>query len=352
MSAIWQRVHGASTGGTPTGLHGSRLAYTKATPSGIQLSTTDRDDAHRLHRPRLRGRRDELRRGAGGPGRGDAHDPEAAEPDRQEGHDRPDRPGRDEDRRLRRLPGRAVRREHDGAGEREAGSGREEHRATTRPSTRSSSRSASERSSSGSRSPRCVVALVALLAVAMLGRQAAADPAWRSRRSSAARRRTSSTSRSRCRGGSTTSTRAVDEVAGGLTRVDRRVDSAVTNTSVVRYDAYEDSGGQQSASFAFLDATRTGTVVTAIQGRDYARVYVKELDRGSPVRRPLARGGRGGRARDGPLDGTSALRRSAAESLDAHPAACGSVGFSGAFRAVRPGRRPCYARATCIRSSS
>lgn len=75
---------------------------------------------------------------------------------------------------------------------------------------------------------------------------------------------------------------AVEEVASGLSRVDRRVDSSVTNTAVVRYDAYEDSGGQQSASFAFLDTTRTGTVVTAIQGRDYARVYVKELDRGTP----------------------------------------------------------------------
>ena len=74
--------------------------------------------------------------------------------------------------------------------------------------------------------------------------------------------------------------RAVDEVAGGLSRVDRRVDGSVTNTSVVRYDAYEDTGGHQSASFAFLDSTRTGTVVTAIQGRDYARVYVKELERG------------------------------------------------------------------------
>jgi hypothetical protein len=28
MSSIWQRVHGASTGGTPSGLHGSALAYT------------------------------------------------------------------------------------------------------------------------------------------------------------------------------------------------------------------------------------------------------------------------------------------------------------------------------------
>jgi hypothetical protein len=75
--------------------------------------------------------------------------------------------------------------------------------------------------------------------------------------------------------------RAVDEVAAGLSRVDRRVDGAVTNTSVVRYDAYEEASGAQSASFAFLDATRTGTVVSAIQGRDYARIYVKELERGS-----------------------------------------------------------------------
>ncbi len=58
--------------------------------------------------------------------------------------------------------------------------------------------------------------------------------------------------------------RALDELAAGLSRVDRRVDGSVTNTAVVRYDAYEG----------------TGTVVTAIQGRDYARIYVKDLDRG------------------------------------------------------------------------
>jgi len=31
---------------------------------------------------------------------------------------------------------------------------------------------------------------------------------------------------------------------------------------------------------ALLDANRSGVVLTAIQGRDYARVYVKELDQG------------------------------------------------------------------------
>jgi hypothetical protein len=76
--------------------------------------------------------------------------------------------------------------------------------------------------------------------------------------------------------------KAVDEVAAGLARVDRRVDGALGNTAIVRYDAYEDTGGHQSASLALLDGSRSGVVVTAIQGRDYARIYMKELERGRP----------------------------------------------------------------------
>jgi hypothetical protein len=74
--------------------------------------------------------------------------------------------------------------------------------------------------------------------------------------------------------------RSADEVAAGLSRVDRRVDGTLTNSAIVRYDAYEDTGGHQSASLALLDAQRTGVIVTAIQGRDYARIYMKEVDRG------------------------------------------------------------------------
>jgi hypothetical protein len=74
--------------------------------------------------------------------------------------------------------------------------------------------------------------------------------------------------------------RAVDEVAAGLTRVDQRIDGCVGQTSIVRYDAYKDTGGHQSASLALLDSARSGIVLSAIQGRDYARIYMKELDRG------------------------------------------------------------------------
>jgi hypothetical protein len=74
--------------------------------------------------------------------------------------------------------------------------------------------------------------------------------------------------------------RALDEVTAALGRLERRVDSTVSRLAVVRYDAYEQTGGHQSASVALLDASRSGVVLSAIQGRDYARIYVKELDGG------------------------------------------------------------------------
>src|SRR5213595_945432 len=59
--------------------------------------------------------------------------------------------------------------------------------------------------------------------------------------------------------------RAVDEVAAGLSRVDRRVDESFARSSIVRYDAYEGTGRHQSASLALLDGGRSGVVVSAIQ---------------------------------------------------------------------------------------
>ncbi|MFN8188140.1 MAG: DUF4446 family protein [Gaiellales bacterium] len=74
--------------------------------------------------------------------------------------------------------------------------------------------------------------------------------------------------------------RAVDEVAAGLVRVDKRIDGTVAHSAIVRFDAFEDLGGQQSAAIALLDSARSGVVLSAIQGRDHARIYVKELERG------------------------------------------------------------------------
>ena len=93
--------------------------------------------------------------------------------------------------------------------------------------------------------------------------------------------------------------RAVDEVALALTRVDKRIDGCLSNTSIVRYDAYEDAGGHQSASLAFLDALAQ----RARRQRDPGprlRADLREGDRPRAlVRDALARGAGRRRPRDG-----------------------------------------------------
>jgi hypothetical protein len=54
---------------------------------------------------------------------------------------------------------------------------------------------------------------------------------------------------------------------------------------MVRYDAYRDMGGQQSWSIALLDGTQSGAVVTSLHARDHARVYLKQMDAGTPSQR-------------------------------------------------------------------
>ncbi len=49
---------------------------------------------------------------------------------------------------------------------------------------------------------------------------------------------------------------------------------------IVRYDAYQDMGGQQSWSMAILTAERTGAIITSLHARDHASVYLKQVHEG------------------------------------------------------------------------
>ena len=62
----------------------------------------------------------------------------------------------------------------------------------------------------------------------------------------------------------------------------RRIDGCHQRRALVRYDAIKDVGGHQSTSLALLDDGGSGLVISAIQGRDYARIYVKDVVSGAP----------------------------------------------------------------------
>ncbi|MGZ4430086.1 MAG: DUF4446 family protein [Gaiellales bacterium] len=72
-----------------------------------------------------------------------------------------------------------------------------------------------------------------------------------------------------------------DAVEAALQAAGRRLDQGLERRALVRYDALEGSGGKQSVSIALMDASGSGLVISAIQDREYARLYVKELRNGS-----------------------------------------------------------------------
>jgi len=108
---------------------------------------------------------------------------------------------------------------------------------------------------------------------------------------------------------------AVEILTDQLDEHKAQLDRALTNRAIVRYDAFRDAGGEQSASFALLDNYRSGVVFSAIAARDFARIYVKHLDHGTSDRdlspeevqavaaavpKPLGRGEEGARAARAP----------------------------------------------------
>ena len=58
---------------------------------------------------------------------------------------------------------------------------------------------------------------------------------------------------------------------------EERLDGAIAYRALVRYDAYGELSGHQSASLALLDAERNGVVLSSIAHRDTARLYCKQV---------------------------------------------------------------------------
>ena len=251
--------------------------------------------------------------------------PKGTDADREEADDRPARHRRDEDRHLQGLPGSAVRREDVGAGEREAGRRARRTRRTTAPSIPSSSRSSrwTQRSPSRSRrawwpSSRSLVTLVLARPAATAPGRAEGRPRWRLAR------------HGRLRGlvagrGSTISTARSTRSPTGLSRVDRRVDGAITNTAVVRYDAYEDTGREAVGLVRLPRRDAHGHGGDGDPG-SRLRAHLREGHRARHgVRRALAGGADGRRAGHGALSVPGldrASRRSAASATSRRVTAC------------------------------
>ncbi|MGZ4131533.1 MAG: DUF4446 family protein [Actinomycetota bacterium] len=64
-------------------------------------------------------------------------------------------------------------------------------------------------------------------------------------------------------------------------RQQHQIEAGVRRVALIRYDAFEDVGGQLSFSAALLDEHGSGLVLTSINGRQETRVYAKPVSEGS-----------------------------------------------------------------------
>jgi hypothetical protein len=62
-------------------------------------------------------------------------------------------------------------------------------------------------------------------------------------------------------------------------QIDRALAHTIQGIGLVRFSAFEDTGGDQSFSLALIDGEGNGMVISALYGRDATRVYAKPVER-------------------------------------------------------------------------
>jgi hypothetical protein len=77
---------------------------------------------------------------------------------------------------------------------------------------------------------------------------------------------------------------SIAELQGRVTRLDQSLAVSKRHLGLVRYDAFDDVGGNQSFALAVYDDAGNGAVMTSIIGRAECRVYCKPLVNGRSER--------------------------------------------------------------------
>jgi hypothetical protein len=71
-----------------------------------------------------------------------------------------------------------------------------------------------------------------------------------------------------------------DQVEQAIGIVQAQLPCCIQRANMIRYDAFEDVGGQQSFAIALLDGRGDGIVLTSVYSRMEIRVYAKAIRNG------------------------------------------------------------------------
>lgn len=72
----------------------------------------------------------------------------------------------------------------------------------------------------------------------------------------------------------------LDTVTALQQELDAAAKLALQRVGVVRYNPFQDSGGDQSFALALLDHAGTGIVISSLHGRAETRIFAKQIENG------------------------------------------------------------------------
>ncbi len=68
-----------------------------------------------------------------------------------------------------------------------------------------------------------------------------------------------------------------------LENLDARIKKSIRGYSLVRYDAYEEGGGNQSFASGIIDESGDGYILSVITNRNHVGIYAKPVSRGTAL---------------------------------------------------------------------
>jgi hypothetical protein len=75
--------------------------------------------------------------------------------------------------------------------------------------------------------------------------------------------------------------RDVDDLGARTNALEQEIRRSLGRVGLVRYNPFEDTGGNQSFALAIVDAAGDGFVVSSLHARQGTRVYAKSVAKGS-----------------------------------------------------------------------
>jgi len=80
---------------------------------------------------------------------------------------------------------------------------------------------------------------------------------------------------------------AVDDLRAMQAEQGKTLEGCLARVGIVRYDAFNDVGGEQSFAVVLLDSKANGVALSGLYGRQDSRVYAKAISAGQGER-PLS----------------------------------------------------------------